>query len=226
MYQRLQFIAICSILLLGIGCVPASVLVSPVPAQIKSLEGYASLRINAGEGSGRTKFSFIFHLPEQGRIEVSDFLGRSLYQIVITQNQAYLVIPAKKVYWQGEETEIIDTFLSFRLTLDEMRHLITGDWAYAPESQESGEWELERDEQGRVLAGQRQELRFSVEEFIGDTHFPRSLSFEHPVNSGRLKILRMDFNKGSHPGAFSTAFREKYSRKTWEEIREILNNES
>lgn len=226
MYLRPQFIVLVGILVLGAGCVPSTILVTPVPSQIDSIEGYASLRISGSEGSDRTKFSFIFNLPEQGRIEVSDFLGRSLYQIVITQNQAYLVIPSKKVYWQGDEAEIIDTFLSFRLTLAEMSQLITGDWPVSGEGQESRSWVLKRDEQGRVVSGQRQELSFLVEEFIEDTYIPRSLSFKHPVNSGRLKILRMDFNRPSQPGAFSTRFLEKYSRKTWQEIQDILNNAS
>ena len=84
---------------------------------------------------------------------------------------------------------------------------------------------LFKDAQGRVTAGQRQGLRFTVEEFIPDSRFPRSLRFEHPGNSGRLKILKMDFNLPYAQGAFETGFLRDFASKTWDEIQDILNNE-
>jgi hypothetical protein len=206
-------------------CGPSQVLLSPVPPRLESIEGHARIWLVNPEGS-RTKFSFLLHLPDQGSIEVTNFLGHSLYRILISRDEAYLVIPAKKVYWKGGQTEIFDRFLGFPLDLDEMIRLISGDWsALSREGLQTSAWHLEKDAQGRVTAGQRQGLRFTVEDFIPDSRFPRSLRFEHPGNSGRLKILKMDFNLPYAQGAFETGFLRDFASKTWEEIQDILNNE-
>ncbi len=106
--HALRFILICGFFLIIFeNCRPSQVLISPIPSDIKSMEGYASLRITTGQSAARSKFSFLLSLPNQGRMEVSDFLGRSIYQIFIVENKSYLVVPSKKVFWQGEEEEII-----------------------------------------------------------------------------------------------------------------------
>ena len=200
-------------------------LLSPVPARLESIEGHARIWLSHPEGS-RTKFSFLLHLPDQGSIEVTNFLGHSLYRILISRDAAYLVIPAKKVYWKGGQTEIFDRFLGFPLDLDEMIRLISGDWSgRSREGPQTPAWNLEKDAQGRITAGQRQGLRFSVEDFIPESRFPRSLRFEHPGNSGRLKILKMEFNLPHDRGAFETDFLREFASKTWEEIQDILNDE-
>jgi hypothetical protein len=50
------------------------------------------------------------------------------------------------------------------------------------------------------------------------------LTFTHPLNTGRLKILKMDFNRASHLAVFSTSFLESYQEKTWAEIQALLND--
>jgi outer membrane biogenesis lipoprotein LolB len=192
---------------------------------MESIEGHARIWLANPEGS-RTKFSFLLHLPDQGSIEVSNFLGHSLYRILVSSDEAYLIIPSKKVYWKGDETEIFDRFLGFPLDLNEMISLISGEWTdLFQEKLRASAWRLEKDAQGRVIAGQREALRFSVEDFILDSRFPRSLRFEHPGNSGRLKILKMDFNRPHSRDAFVTGFIREYASKTWEEIQDILNDE-
>ncbi|HEA65190.1 MAG TPA: hypothetical protein ENI02_03535, partial [Candidatus Aminicenantes bacterium] len=83
-------------------CRPSPVILLPLPSEIERMEGYASLRITGDQGSSRSKFSFLFQLPHQGRIEVSNILGRTLYQIIVTGDKAVFIVPSKRVYWQGE----------------------------------------------------------------------------------------------------------------------------
>jgi hypothetical protein len=209
--------------LLG-ACGGSRVLLSPTPSRIDSLEGHARIWLTEPEAS-RSRFAFLLSLPDKGYIEVSDFLGRSLYRIQITASGAYFIIPSKKVYWKGGETEIIERFLGFPLNLQEMIGLITGDWeGLIQERLQASSWKLERDAQGRIVSGQRDTLGFQVEEFIDGSRFPRSLRFEHPANSGRLKILKMDFNRPAAASAFVTDYLKTYSPKTWAEIQALLNN--
>ena len=130
--QALKFsvsISLALALFVLICCRPSGVLLQPVPVNIDRIEGHASLKISGEQGSARSKFAFLFQLPHQGRIEVSDFLlGRTLYQIIIDGERAVFLIPSKRVYWEGGEEEIIDYFLGFRLSLDEMISLIKGKW--------------------------------------------------------------------------------------------------
>ena len=211
-------------------CRPSPVILLPLPSKIERIEGYASLRITGDQGSSRSKFSFSFQLPHQGRIEVSNILGRTLYQIIVDEDEAAFIVPSKRVYWRGEEEEIIQYFLGFRLDLYEMINLLSGKWEgeqLGYEGEESKEiWSLAKDEQGRIMAGQRGEFRFEVKEFFADTPFARFLIFQHPLNRGRLKILRINLNQPLKEGTFSLSVLGKYERKSWAEIEMILANEN
>jgi outer membrane biogenesis lipoprotein LolB len=226
------FTGLSFVLLWLIGCRPTGILLQPVPANIKRLEGHASLKISGEQGSARSKFAFLFQLPHQGRIEVSDYLlGRTLYQIIVDRERAVFLVSSKKVYWEGEEEEIIDYFLGFRLSLDEMINLIQGKWEERAQEMERKKnmesWNLKRDERDRVLAGTRGDLHFEVKEFLSGSHIPRILIFQHPLNSGRLKILRVGFNRPvKKKEAFSLSFLADYRRVSWEEIEKILADEN
>ena len=227
-----MFTSLSFVLLLLVCCRPTGVLLQPVPVNIDRIEGHASLKISGEQGSARSKFAFLFQLPHQGRIEVSDFLlGRTLYQIIVDRERAVFLVPSKKVYWEGEEEEIIDYFLGFRLSLDEMINLIKGKWEERAQEvrreKNMESWDLKRDERGRILAGTRGNLHFEVKEFLSGSHIPRILIFQHPLNSGRLKILRIDFNRpAKKKNAFSLSFLDNYRRVSWEEIEKILANEN
>lgn len=236
LYGVLKFYLFTSVtlaLLVLAGCRPSGVLLQPVPAEIERIEGHASLRITTEQGSTRSKFTFLFQLPQpqQGRIEVSDaLLGRTLYQIIMDRERAVFVLPSKKVYWEGEEEEIINTFLGFRLNLGEMISLLRGEWAGEEGEEESGKnaerWDLDRDEAGRIVAGKRGNLSFEVKEFLSSSGLPRILIFQHPLNSGRLKILRVDFNRPvKKKKAFSFDFLASYQHVSWEEMEKILADE-
>jgi len=211
-------------------CRPSPVILLPLPSKIERIEGYASLRITGDQGSSRSKFSFLFQLPHQGRIEVSNILGRTLYQIIVAEEKAAFIVPSKRVYWQGEEEEIIRYFLGFRLNLYEMINLLSGKWE-GEEMGYEGEgdkeiWTYAKDESDRIMAGQRGEFRFEVKEFFADTPFARVLVFQHPLNNGRLKVLRISLNQALKKGAFSLSVLGKYERKSWAEIEKILGNEN
>ena len=225
-----QFLVVSLALFFLVYCRPSPVLLLPLPSKIERIEGYASLRIIGDQGSSRSKFSFLFQLPHQGRIEVSNILGRTLYQIIVAEDKAAFIVPSKKVYWQGEEEEIIRYFLGFRLNLYEMINLLSGKWeseVMEDEGEESKEsWSFAKDESGRIQAGKRDEFRFEVQEFFPETPFARLLIFHHPLNDGRLKILRINLNKPLKKGAFSLSVLRRYERKSWAEIERILADEN
>ena len=211
-------------------CRPSPVILLPLPSKIERIEGYASLRITGDQGSSRSKFSFLFQLPHQGRIEVSTILGRTLYQIIVAEEKAAFIVPSKRVYWQGEEEEIIRYFLGFRLSLYEMINLLSGKWEAEKMGYEGEEgkeiWNFAKDEKDRIMAGQRGEFHFEVKEFFADTPFARILVFQHPLNNGRLKVLRINLNQPLKKGTFSLSVLGRYERKSWAEIEKILANEN
>jgi len=209
-------------------CHPSRILLSP-PSRIESIEGYASIKMSGDQGSVRSKFSFLFHLPHRARISVTDLLGRAIYQIIVDEEKAVFVLPSKRVYWQGEEEEIIDKFLGFRLSLDEVINLLNGEWNEGRGGEEEkslGGWSFEKDEAGRIVFGRRGEFRFEIKEFFAKTPFARLIGFEHPLNRGSLKILSLSFNQPLKQESFSFSFLEGYKRKSWEEIEKILGNEN
>ncbi|MFP4081335.1 MAG: hypothetical protein ACLFVG_01110 [Candidatus Aminicenantes bacterium] len=209
-------------------CRIPSTRISPPPAQIEGMEGYASLKLKGEQGSTRSRFSFLFQFPGQARIDVSDVLGRTLYQIMIGDNQAFLFIPSKKVYWQGEEGDIIHRFLGFRLNFDELVSLLSGQWGEEDFGIEDWkrEWILQKDNQGRVVRGMRRDLGFEVIEFFPDTSVVRILDFHHPLTRGRLKVLSIGFNPPLKKGFFSYDFLRDYQRKSWAEIEDMLNEKN
>lgn len=215
---------------LGMGCSLRAPRIWPPPPQLHSLEGYASLILKNGQQTVRSKFSFFFDCPGDGLLDVSDFLGRTLYQIIITQKKAFFLVPSKKIYWQGEDEEIIDKFLGFRLNVYELMALLSGQWSKIEIANNRDswqqEWALKKDKQGRIISGRRGELEFEVQEFFRDTSVIRRLAFHHPWNSGYLKILSLRFNRSLKKQLFSLAFLSHYQQKSWAEIEKILNEKS
>ncbi len=209
---------------LFLSCGPSRLQVSADGGRIQALEGYASLRITAEEGSSRTKFSFVFLLPHHGHIEVSDFLGSSLYQILVLPDKAYFVVPSKKIYWPSREEEIIEKFLGFRLNLAEAVRFLSGRWGHSLLPGTLSGWTFQRDETGRVVSGQRGDLFFVIEDFVNNSSQMKSMVFSHSFSSGRLKILQLKYNPEVRPGIFSADFLSDYSETSWEQIRALINN--
>ena len=210
----------CTLLLAS--CRPGRIDLGPPLSRLERIEGYASLRIKGEQGSARSKFSFYFHLPQQGWIQVSSFLGKTIYRILIDNGEAFFIVPSKKVYWRGEEEEIIDKFLGFRLSLEEMTGLLSGRW----EMEEPGMkgWIFERDEGGRICAGRKADFRFEVREFFCTSPFARHIAFFHPSSEGQLKVLSVGVNPPPKKSVFSKEFLESCEQKSWLEIEEMIEN--
>jgi len=224
--RRAQAVAICLTVAMLVGCQLSPISLSTIPSRIERIEGHASLTISGDQGSARSKFSFLFQVPSRGRIDVTGALGSVLYRIIIHDGDAYFVLPSKKAYWQGKEEDIIDKFMGFRLSLDEMINLLSGTWEREDvlRGENLGDWAFTRDKKGRVVSGKRQDLRFAIEEFIGDTAFARRLVFEHPSSTGQVKILNINLNGPIGENVFSKKFLTKYQPKTWAEIQEMLDH--
>ncbi len=211
------------------GCGSSNILLSPLPDNIKSMEGYASIKISSKDRTARSKFTFLFRLPDQGWIEVCNFLGTTLYQIVIDGEEAYFVIPSKKAYWHGPEEEIIDVFLGFQLSLNDIISLLFGLWdrpvvTTGIRPTDAG-WRLDKDGKGRIAAGRREKFSFRVEKFIENTAFALVLNYKHPYSQGQIRVLRMNVNSPIRPALFNKAFLKRFQQKTWFEIQEMLNDD-
>ncbi len=226
MIHRLGCFLLCTLFLLST-CDPQKVFLAPPSDLIDEIEGYASLRISTSQQTTRSRISFLFSLPFNGRIDVLDPLGQVHYQLFIIKDFAYFVIPAKKVYWQGTEEDIIDKLFGFQLSLLDVVGLMSGYWSSPgqkkkPEGMDS--WTFLKNKKGWIQSGQRGELKFEVEEFFGQTPWVQEVFFFHPHTEGRVKILDVNFNQPVSERTFSTSFSSRFSKKTWEEIREMLSN--
>ena len=194
-----------------------------IPDRVDGIEGFASLRLIGEAGEGRSRFSFLFYLPGQARIDVSDFMGRTLFQILLNDNRGYFILPSRKVFWAGGEAEIMAKLLGIEMTLKEAVGMISGVWRQDIETTRN--WSLEKDENGRVVGGSRSGLRFWVEDFFPETESARTIGFKQVESSGRLKILDIGFNPIRREGAFSLEALDGYSLKSWEEIRALMEHE-
>ncbi len=172
------------------------------------------------------KFSFVFRRPGRGRVDVSGPFGTTAYFLLFEGDAARLVVPSKKVYAEVPSGTLMSRFLGFELRPDEVLRLLAGQWPEgAPEADPGPAWALDRDGRGHVVRGERDGFVFEVPEFFPGTGVPRSIRFSRDASSGRMKILSLRFNPADRPQAFGTAFLERYSRRTWEEMQDILRNE-
>ncbi|MBN1273694.1 MAG: hypothetical protein JXB26_15610 [Candidatus Aminicenantes bacterium] len=218
-------VLIASWLLIQTACVPSRILLSPLPQSIESLEGYASIRISGNGVKNRAKFSFVFRFPREGKIQVKNVIGKTLFQILIKNQGSYFILPSKRVYWQGDQEDLIEKFLGFSLSMAEMAGLMTGNSSVWQRGGISAGWEIEKDASGKILSGERKNFRFQVKEYINGTSAVKELEFEHDRGEGCLKILQIRFNGTVRNEIFSEKFLVSFNRKTWPEIERLLNNE-
>ncbi len=185
-------------------------------ADVREIEGYASLRLTRGEETSRAKFAFAILLPNRARLEVFDALGRSASIFLIRGAEAYLVLPSERVYWRGERDEVIAKFLGFPVQPAEIAGLISGRWS----DKASADWAFVRDARGRVVSGKRNELSFRVQEFFPGSGLPRRWAFRHVGTEGIVGLLEAAFDRP--PPDFSLDFLRPYASKTWPEIEKLL----
>jgi hypothetical protein len=209
-------------------CVSGPPLLSPPPARVETLDGFGSLSIHGSGGSLRGRFSFLLSLPDKGRIEVLDPLGRSRAVLIFRERRAYMLLPSRKAFWTGPEEELMENFLGLGLSARDLAGLLGGQWlaAGAPEGDEGGGWTFERDRDGRAAAGAKGAFRFKVEEFFGKTSVPRSVGIFRAGEPGRLRVLQIRFNRPPRGDAFGLSPLSGLSRRTWAEMEELLRDEN
>jgi hypothetical protein len=209
-----------------VGCRPFSPVLSPRPTGLRELEGYASLKITINRQTAKSRFSFVVELPHQGRLQVLDMLNRPVYEILVEGEAAYFVLPSKKVYWQGTTDEIFEKFLGFRLSLQEMAGLLSGGWSEGSGKEPAFEgWTFEKDLQGRIVSGNRQDFHFEVRGFDAGSGVPRQLTFKSLQSEGRMSLLSIQFNRPLKSSLFSFVELNDFSSVSWAEIERILKNE-
>jgi hypothetical protein len=125
------------------------------------------------------------------------------------------------MYWGAEREEAMAKFLGFSLNPQEMSSILTG------RLEDLSGWDVEKDDRDRVIRGQRDELRFEVRQFFSDSRLPRLIALAHAGDSGRLRVLRLNFNQPPKKDAFRLAFLEDkdYTIATWAEIEKWLRHE-
>jgi hypothetical protein len=209
------------------GCALRPPVLAPPPAGVDSVEGYGSASIRGGQAAVKGRFSFLFRKPGFGRIEAFDPFGRTLYEMLFVDDRAYLVLPSRKAYAEGAPAEVMERFLGFSLTPGDVISLLAGQW---PQAGVSGQgqgtpWRLERDAEGRVVAGMKGDLTFTVAAFFGRTGVPRTVLFSRPETSGRMKVLSVRFNPAARPEAFALSSLSSFAARSWDEIEEMLRHE-
>lgn len=205
------------------GCAGRRPVLEP-PAGVAAVEGHGSASIQGEDTALKGKFSFVFRKPGRGRVDVSGPFGTTAYFLLFDGAAARLVVPSKKIYAEEPSATLMGRFLGFELAPDEVLSLLSGQW---PEGGRGAgpDWTLSRDERGHVVRGERGGFIFEVPEFFPGTGVPRSVRFSRAGSSGRMKVLSLRFNPAERPEAFATGFLEKYVRKTWDEMQDILRNE-
>jgi hypothetical protein len=125
-------------------CRPPRALIGPVPADIREIEGDASLRITRDGRTSRSRFAFVLEPSRRGRVTVTGVLGTAAAEIVFAGPEGYFVLPSEKVYWKAAPEEIVGKFLGFPLSLDEMTGLLCGRWPAGSGGGAPAGWALDR----------------------------------------------------------------------------------
>ena len=186
------------------------------------MEGYASLRLTRKGKAAKSRLSFVFVLPDRGRVEVIDPLGRTASVLFLDDVQAYLVLPRRRVYWKAGRDEVMTRLLGFALSPEDLTHILTG------RADHLAGWTLEKDGRGRVVRGGRSGLRFEVRLFFEPGPLPQLVVLSRNGTSGSLRVLRLNFNQPLRPDAFRLFFLEEegYRSATWEEVEQWFGEES
>lgn len=209
-------------------CVKRAPVLIPPATGVEAVAGFGSASVRGVEADVKGKFAFLFRKPGWGRVDAFDPLGRTIYYMIFVGDDAYLIVPQKKVYAQDRPEAMVGRFLGFSLRPDEIVEILGGEWAAGGaqgQPEPGGGWTLARDGSGRVVRGEKDGLAFEVPEFFPGAGVPRTILFSRPGTSGRMKILSLGFNPPPRPEAFDTSFLKTFARRSWGEIQEIARNE-
>lgn len=206
-------------------CLSGPPVLSPPPARLDSLDGYGSLSVRGESGSVKTRFSFCFVLPGTGRVEALGVFGRTVAILVFKEGDSWLVLPSRHAYWAGREEELLEKFLGFGLRASELASILCGRWTGPGATEGAGGWKLDRDARGNVLSGERDGFRFEVSEFFRGASVPRTVAFSRSGRAGRVRVLKIQFNKPPRGDLFGPSVLKGMEPKTWPEIEALLQNE-
>jgi len=208
---------------LAFSCRPAKPALGPVPSEIRTLEGYASIRYTRGGAAAKSRLAFLFAPPGRGRIEVLGPLNRHLFEVSVDEPDAVLIIASKRAYWRGPRAEVFETGLGFPLSLPEITALLLGRWdGVAPDKS----WALDRDPDGRVSAGRRPDFEFRIEEFFPDAAIARKLTFRGGESAGTLTILSIEFNTSDPEARIGSSIPPGYARVSRADMEKLLRDEN
>lgn len=221
--RRLVLVAALAAVFASCGGVSARL--APIPADPSSILGDGSLSLSGPGGSGRSRFAFVVLPPGRARVDVFDPFGRLAYFLLVSDNEALMAVPSKRVFGRGGRDEVFSRFLGFGLSPAELASLLTGRWPDGAGGAGAAPWVLSRDGRDRVSAAARGGLRLEVLEFFEDSTAPRLVVFEHEGLRGRLRVRRLAFD-GVGPGAVDEATLLKgCEERTWPELEALLGNE-
>jgi len=205
-----------------VSCLPSRPAVAPLPPTVESIEGFATFRLAREGETAKSKLSFLFRLPGQGRIEVLDPLGRTASILFLDNDVAYLVLPGRRAYWKSGREEVMSRLLGFSLGLEDLTHILTG------RADRLSGWSLENDSRGRVVRGQREDLTFEVRQFFEPGPLPWLLVLSRAEDKGSLRVLRINFNQPLKEKAFHYFFLDEggYRPADWNEVERWLRETS
>jgi len=201
-----------------ISCHTSRPAVAPPPPTLESIEGFATIRLARDGETAKSKLSFVFRLPGQGRVEVLDPLGRTASILFLDNDVAYLVLPGRRAYWKSGREEVMSRLLGFALEIEDLAHILTG------RADRLSSWSLEKDGRGRVVRGRREELSFEIRQFFEPGPLPWLLVLSSAQDKGSLRVLKMSFNQPLKEKAFHYFFLEEggYRPAEWSEVERWL----
>ncbi len=210
----------------GAGCRSVSPSLGPA-SRLESVEGYASLNLTGPSAAGKSKVSFSLRLPDRARIDVFDALGRPIITLICKEDESYFVAVSRKAYWRGGRGEVLEKFLGFEFSPEDMAELLAGRWGQETGSdpKAASSWTLTRDSRNRVVSAERQDVSFEVKDFFVGTSLPHTVVFAGGRSSGRLKIFEVKFNAAPRESVFRLGFLNDYAAMTWPEMEDLLNHE-
>jgi hypothetical protein len=200
--SRRLMVPVLAALAAGVACRPSRLEVIPVPPEVRTIEGYGSVKVSQPGGSVRSRFSFFIEAGRGGKVEILDALNRSAAEVFLLPDEAYFVLRRDKVYWKADPAGVIEKFLGVRLDLAEVTDLLCG-----------------------RRPGGRDDLRLEVRETFGGGRVPRRVEFESSGSAGVLTLLAVTFNVPAAENSFALDFLSTYAERTWDEIERILRRE-
>jgi outer membrane biogenesis lipoprotein LolB len=213
-----SFLAALSLL----SCFPSRPSVAPLPPSVKSIEGYASFRLTREGKTAKSRISFVFLVPDRGRVEIIDPLGRTASLLFLVDDEAYLVFPGKRAYWRSGRDEVMSRLLGFALSPADLTDMLTG------KADHLADWALEKDDRGRVIRGRLADLQFEIRQFFEPGSLPQLLVLSREDVRGSLRVLRLNFNQSLRADPFRLFFLEDgvYRSAAWEEVEQWLREEA